>query len=86
LTWQAAAFDHRNVVRRTDRSAKLLLGGPAGAGLIRMTKADQYRARADQCEKEAAVILDLKIKAQLERVAEYWRDLARLAERQLVER
>ena len=51
-----------------------------------MTRADQYRARADQCEKEAAVILDLKIKAQLERVAEYWRDLARLAERQLVER
>jgi hypothetical protein len=55
-------------------------------GLIRMTKADQYRARADQCEKEAAVILNLEIRAQLERVAEYWRDLAQLAERQLVER
>ena len=51
-----------------------------------MTKADQYRARADQCEKEAAAILNREIKAQLERVAEYGRDLAQLAERQLVER
>jgi len=51
-----------------------------------MTRADQYRARADQCEKEAAAILNREIKAQLERVAEYWRDLAQLTERQLVER
>ena len=48
-----------------------------------MTRADQYRARADQCEKEAAVILNFEIKAQLERIAEYWRELAHLRERSL---
>ena len=48
-----------------------------------MIKVDQYRARADQCEKEAAVILNLEIKAQLERIAEYWRELAHLRERYL---
>jgi hypothetical protein len=48
-----------------------------------MTKANQYRMRADQCEKEAAVIFNHEIKAQLERIAEYWRELAHLRERYL---
>ena len=51
-----------------------------------MTKADQYRARADQCEKEAAVISNPEIRAELERVAEYWRELARMRERYLENR
>ena len=48
-----------------------------------MTRAEQYRVRADQCEKEAAVIVDPKIKAQMERVAEYWRELAQMLERHI---
>ena len=55
-------------------------------GLIRMIKADQYRMRADQCEKEAAMILNPEIKGQLERIAEYWRELAHLRERYLENR
>jgi hypothetical protein len=55
-------------------------------GLIRMIKADQYRMRADQCDKEAAMILNPEIKGQLERIAEYWRELAHLRERYLENR
>jgi hypothetical protein len=75
-----------NVVRRTDKSAKSLFGAPADAGMIRMIKADHYRARADQCEKDAAVLSNSEIRAELERIAEYWRELARLRERYLENR
>jgi hypothetical protein len=54
--------------------------------LIRMIKADQYRMRADQCEKEAAAIFNPEIREQLERIAEYWRELAHLRERYLENR
>jgi len=51
-----------------------------------MNKVEQYRMRADQCDKEAALTLNLEIRAQLERIAEYWRELANLRERCLENR
>jgi hypothetical protein len=51
-----------------------------------MTETYDYRERADRCEKDATVTLNFEIKAQLERIAQYWRDLALLAERRIRER
>jgi hypothetical protein len=51
-----------------------------------MTETYDYRERADQCEKDAAATPNFEIKAQLERIAQYWRDLALLAERRIRER
>ena len=51
-----------------------------------MIKVDQYRMRGDQCEKEAALTLNLEIRAELERIAEYWRELAHMRERYLENR
>jgi hypothetical protein len=43
-----------------------------------MTEAE-YRDRADQFEKEAIAAPNSEIRARLERVAQYWRELERIA-------
>ena len=46
----------------------------------------EYFKRADRCEKEAAAASNLEIKAQLERIAIYWRELALFVEQRIEER
>ena len=46
-----------------------------------MIKANDCRARADQCEREAKLAVNTEIREQLERVAQQWRELAQLRER-----
>jgi hypothetical protein len=72
-------------MRRTDGLATSLQD-PAVQGATPMTETYDYRERADRCEKDATVTLNFEIKAQLERIAQYWRDLALLAERRIRER
>jgi hypothetical protein len=45
-----------------------------------MTRADEYRAHAAECEKQAACGFDPKIKKQLEDIASQWRTLAAMVE------
>jgi hypothetical protein len=40
----------------------------------------EYLERADRCEKEAAIAVNSEIKAQLQRIASYWRELALFVE------
>ncbi len=46
-----------------------------------MTKAEQYRARARECEINAHNVLDLEVKQQYLDLAEQWRQLADWADR-----
>ncbi len=48
------------------------------AGVI--SKADEYRAKAEECEQQAASAHDSQIKAQLRDLAQQWRKLAMTAE------
>jgi hypothetical protein len=43
----------------------------------------ECRERAEWYEKEATAAPNSEIKARLERIAGYWRDLARIADRRL---
>jgi hypothetical protein len=46
-----------------------------------MIKPEWYRARADQCEREAELPRNTHIGEQLKRIAQQWRDLALMRER-----
>jgi hypothetical protein len=61
--------------------------GPLAAqgSVIPMTETE-YAKRADRCEKEAAAASNAEIKAQLERIASYWRELALFVEQRTEER
>jgi len=45
-----------------------------------ISKADEYRAKAEECEQQAASAHDPQIKAQLRDLAGQWRKLAMTAE------
>jgi hypothetical protein len=44
-------------------------------------KADEYRAKAEECDRLAAAARDRDIKSQLEAFAQQWRIMAQNAER-----
>lgn len=44
-------------------------------------KADDYRAKAAECERKASEAHDTEVKRDLVEAARYWRDLAEQAER-----
>jgi hypothetical protein len=48
-----------------------------------VTKAEEYRANAAECDKRAAVARDREVKAQFEELARQWRMMAEQAERML---
>jgi hypothetical protein len=52
---------------------------PQRTGAIPMSEAE-YRERAERCEKEAAAAPNCEIRARLERIAKYWRELALMAQ------
>jgi hypothetical protein len=45
-----------------------------------ISKADEYRAKAAECERRAAATLDPDIKEQFEDLARQWRAMAKQAE------
>ena len=45
-----------------------------------MTRADEYRAHAAECGRQAALAINPKVKKQLQDVATQWRQLAETAE------
>ena len=46
-----------------------------------MTKADEYRAHAAECEKQAARAMNLRVKKQMQDIAVQWREIAERDER-----
>ena len=44
---------------------------------------DEYRARAERCEREAKLAQNADIRVQLENIAQQWRELATIRERRL---
>ena len=46
-----------------------------------ISKADQYRTKAVECDKRVAVALDADIKEQFEDLARQWREMAKQVER-----
>jgi hypothetical protein len=76
----------RCVCRAPDRRPhKIVVCTLQPGAVILMTEAE-YRERADRCEKEATATRNFEIKAQLERLAQYWRELALMAEHRTKER
>jgi hypothetical protein len=53
----------------------------SGHGVAVIARLEDYRARADECEKQALAASDPKVKAQLQLLARQWRELADKAER-----
>jgi hypothetical protein len=51
------------------------IGGSAVA-----SKAEEYRAKAAECDQRAASIRDAKVKAQYQELARQWRELAKQAD------
>jgi hypothetical protein len=45
-----------------------------------MIRADEYRERAAECERQAARAIDLRVTKQLKDIAVQWRELAERAE------
>jgi hypothetical protein len=45
------------------------------------SRAEQYLARAAECDRLAATTVDHEIKRQLAELARHWRDLATISER-----
>jgi hypothetical protein len=50
-----------------------------------MITPEWYRARAEQCERDATLAINASIREQLERIAQQWRELALLRERCVLE-
>jgi hypothetical protein len=46
-----------------------------------ISKADEYRAKAAECDHRAAATSDIDIKEQFEDLARQWREMAKQAER-----
>ena len=45
-----------------------------------MPKGNEYRAKAEACERQAASAHDRRVKAQFEDLARQWRELAAIAD------
>jgi hypothetical protein len=46
-----------------------------------VSKAEDWRARATECEQQAAITVDPEIKNMFEQLAGYWRKMAEQAQR-----